>query len=202
MRVKEENEKVHSTFEWNSTFKKLKSWHLVPSHMANRRGKSGSSGRFYFLGLQDHCGQWLQPWNLKTLAHWEESYDKYRQCIKMQRHHFSNKSLYSECYVFLFFSSSPVWMQVLDHKGWVSKNWCFWIVVLEKFLENTLDSKEIKPVNPKWRSTVNTLWKDRCWSWPSNTLATWYEVLTHWKRSWSWERLKAKEKGGRRNWDG
>ena len=30
----------------------------------------------------------------------------------------------------------------------MSKNWCFWIVVLEKTLENLLDSKEIKPVNP------------------------------------------------------
>ena len=26
-------------------------------------GKSGSSDRFYFLGLQNHCGWWLQPWN-------------------------------------------------------------------------------------------------------------------------------------------
>ena len=29
------------------------------------------------------------------------------------------------------------------------KNWCFWTVVLEKILENPLDCKEIKPVNPK-----------------------------------------------------
>ena len=29
------------------------------------------------------------------------------------------------------------------------KNWCFWTVVLEKTLENPLDCKEIKPVNPK-----------------------------------------------------
>ena len=29
------------------------------------------------------------------------------------------------------------------------KNWCFWIVVLEKTLESPLDSKEIKPVPPK-----------------------------------------------------
>ena len=29
----------------------------------------------------------------------------------------------------------------------------------------------------------------------SNTLATWYEELTHWKRPWCWERLKAGEKG-------
>ena len=35
-----------------------------------------------------------------------------------------------------------------DHNQ-VLKNWCFWTVVLEKTLESHLDSKEIKPVNPK-----------------------------------------------------
>ena len=41
-------------------------------------------------------------------------------------------------------------MWELDHKeGWVLKNWCFWILVLEKTLKSTLDSKEIKQVNPK-----------------------------------------------------
>ena len=38
-------------------------------------------------------------------------------------------------------------------------------------------------------------WKDWCWSWNSNTLATWCEELTHLKRSWCWERLKAEKKG-------
>ena len=41
-------------------------------------------------------------------------------------------------------------MWELYHKeGWVPKNWCFWTVVLEKTFESPLDSKEIKPVNPK-----------------------------------------------------
>ena len=41
-------------------------------------------------------------------------------------------------------------MWELDHqKGWVPKTWCFWTVVLEKTLESPLDSKEIKPGNPK-----------------------------------------------------
>ena len=48
------------------------------------------------------------------------------------------------------FSSSHVQMWELDHKkDWVSKNLCFWTVVLEKTLESPLDCKEIKPVNPK-----------------------------------------------------
>jgi len=41
-------------------------------------------------------------------------------------------------------------MWELDNKKcWVPKNWCLWTVVLEKTLESPLDSKEIKPVNPK-----------------------------------------------------
>ena len=35
--------------------------------MANRRGKSRSSDRFSFWGLQNHCGWWLQPWNQRCL---------------------------------------------------------------------------------------------------------------------------------------
>ena len=51
----------------------------------------------------------------------------------------------------MVYSSSHVWMWELDHKeGLAPKNWCFWIMVLEKTLKSSLDSKEIKPVNPKW----------------------------------------------------
>ena len=50
----------------------------------------------------------------------------------------------------LSFSSSHVQMWELDHKeGWVTKNWCFWTVALEKTFGSPLDCKEIKPVNPK-----------------------------------------------------
>ena len=88
-------------------------------------------------------------------------------------------------------------MWELHHKeGWAPKNWCFWTVVLEKTLESPLDCKEIQPVHPKGNH-----WKDWCWSWNSNTLATWYEELTHWRRSWRWERLKAGRQGDNRGWD-
>ena len=51
------------------------------------------------------------------------------------------------------------------------------------------------------KSVLNTHWKDWCWSWNSNTLATWYEELTPWKRPWCWERLKAGGEGDDRGWD-
>ena len=50
------------------------------------------------------------------------------------------------------------------------------------------------------KSVLNIHWKDWCWSWNSNTLATWWEELIHWKRPWCWERLKAE--GDNRGWDG
>ena len=41
-------------------------------------------------------------------------------------------------------------MWELDYKeSWMTKNWCFWTVVLEKTLENPLDCKGIQPVHPK-----------------------------------------------------
>ena len=54
----------------------------------------------------------------------------------------------------------------------------------------------------KNKPTLNIHWKDWWWSWSSNTLATWCEEPTHWKRSWCWERLKAGGEGGDRGWDG
>ena len=51
-------------------------------------------------------------------------------------------------------------------------------------------------------SVLNIHWKDWRWSWNSNTLATWCEELTPWKRPWCWERLKAGEEGDDRGWDG
>ena len=78
------------------------------------------------------------------LALWKEIYDKPRQHIKKQRHHFAHKGSYSQSYGF---SSSYVWMWELDHnEGWVPKYLCFRIVVLEKTLESLLDWKEIKSV--------------------------------------------------------
>ena len=50
------------------------------------------------------------------------------------------------------------------------------------------------------KSTLNLHWKDWCWS--SNTLATYFEELTHWKRPWHWERLRAGGEVGGRGWNG
>ena len=59
------------------------------------------------------------------------------------------------------------------------------------------------PTSPSWRKSVlNFHWKDWCWSLNSNTLAMWCKELTHLKRPWCWERLKAGGEGDDRGWDG
>ena len=58
------------------------------------------SDRLYFLGLQNHCKWWLQPWNWKMLAPWKKSYDQPRQHIKKQRHYFTNKGPLVKAMVF------------------------------------------------------------------------------------------------------
>ena len=50
--------------------------------------------------------------------------------------------------------------------------------------------------------TLSIHWMDWWWSWRSNTLVTFCKELTHWKRPWCWERLKAGGEGDNRGWDG
>ena len=94
-------------------------------------------------------------------------------------------------------------MLELDHKeSWAPKNWCLWTVVLEKTLESPLDCKEIKPVNPKrnqsWIFIGRTDVKAEAPTlWPPDG-----KELTHWKRPWCWETLKAGGERDNRGWDG
>ena len=131
-------------------------------------------------------------------ASWKESYDKPRQCIKKQRHHFADKGSYSQSYGI---SSGYVQMWEFDHKEVrVLKNWCFQTVMLEKTLESSLDSKEIKLVNPKgnqhWTLIRRTDAKAEApVLWPPDA-----ESWLIWK--WRWERLRAGGEGDDRGWDG
>ena len=64
--------------------------------------------------------------------------------------------------------------------------------------EDPWESLELQgdPTSPSWkRSVLGVHWKDWCWSWNSNTLATSCEELSHWKRPWCWERLRAGGEG-------
>ena len=84
---------------------------------------------------------------------WQESYDKPRQCVKKQRHHFANKDLYRQSYGL---SSRHVQMWELDHKdGGMSENWCFQTWCWRKFLivpwtARRLNQSIVKEVNSEY----------------------------------------------------
>ena len=113
--------------------------------MGNRWGNSGNSVRLIFLGSEitadGDCSHEIKRrlfLGRKIMTNLD-SISKSRDI--------ANKGLSSQGYGF---SSSQVWVWELDcEESWVSKNWCFWTVVLEKTLESPLDCKEIQPVHPK-----------------------------------------------------
>ena len=146
-------------------------------------GKGESSDRFPLHGLQNHWGRWLQPWNQKTIASWQESDDKPRQCVEKQRHYSANRSPFSQGYGL---PSGHIWLWEQDHKeGRMLKNWCLQTVVLEKILRIPWTARRSNKSILR-ESTLNTHWKDWCWSWNSSILVVWCEQLTHWKNPWWW----------------
>ena len=86
-------------------------------------------------------------------------------------------------------------------ESWALKNWCFWTVVLEKTLESPLDCKEIQPVHSKEISHGISL-EGMMLKLKLQYLATWCKELTHWKRLWCWEGLRAGGEGDYRGLEG
>ena len=82
------------------------------------------------------------------------------------------------------------------------KNWCFWAVVWEKSLESLLDSKEIQPVHPKGNQSWVFIGRTDAEAETPSTLAAWCQELTHLKRPWCWERLRAGREGDDTGWEG
>ena len=127
------------------------------------------------------------------------SYDKPGHCFEKQWHYSADKGPYSQgCGL----PSGHIWVWELAHReGRSPKIWWLQTMVLEKTPGSPLDCKENKSVNIKGNSTLNTLWKDWCWSWSSSIMVIWCEQQTHWKSPWCWEILRTGEESAR-GWDG
>ena len=117
----------------------------------------------------------------------------------MQRHYFANKGPSSQGYGF---SSSQVWMWELDYKeSWGPKNWCFELWCWRRLLRIPWTARRsnqsiLKEISPAC-SLEGLMLKLKL-----QTLVTRCEELTHLKRPWCWERLKAGGEGDNRGWDG
>ena len=89
-------------------------------------------------------------------------------------------------------------------ESWTIKAAEYWTVDLEKTIDCPFDSKEIKPVNPKGNQSWIFIGRTDAEAetpilWPPSFFG---EELTHLKRPWCWERLKAGGEGDDRGWDG
>ena len=67
--------------------------------------------------------------------------------------------------------------------------WCWRRLLRVSWTARRSNQSILKEISP------GIHWKDWCWSWNSNTSATWCEELTHSKSPWCWERLRAGREG-------
>ena len=147
MRVNEEIEKASWKFNIQKT--KIMASGPITSCQIDGEKKWKTETDFIFLGskitVDDDCSHEIKRWLLlerKAMTNLD-SILKSREITLLT----NDKGPYSQIYGF---SNSHVQMWELDHKeGWALKNGWFWTVVLEKTVESYLESKDIKPVNPK-----------------------------------------------------
>ena len=81
--------------------------------------------------------------------------------------------------------------------GYVLKKWCFWIVVLEKTLESPLDMQGPQTSQSQRKSTLNSHWKDWCWSWSSNTFGHLMQRVDSLEKTLMLGKIEGKRRWGR-----
>ena len=119
--------------------------------------------------------------------------------ILKSRHYFANKGVSSKSYGF---SSSHVQMWELDYKeSWVWRIdafelWCWRRLLKVPWTARRSNQSILKEISPGW-SLEGLMLKLKL-----QYFDTWCEKLTHWKRPWCREWLKAGEEGDDRGWDG
>ena len=83
----------------------------------------------------------------------------------------------------------------LRRRNDASKLWCWRRLFRVSWTTRRSNQSILSEISP------DCSWKDWYWSWNSNTSAAWGKELTHWKRPWCWERLRAGRKWDDRGWD-
>ena len=193
MKVKEEHEKAGLKTQHSKSKD-----HGIWSHhfMANRWG---NNVRLYFLGLQKHCSCDCSHEIKRSLFLGRKAMTNLDSILKSRDITLPTKVHLVKAMVFaVIMHGYETWTikkaecQRIDY----FELW-FWRRLLRVPWPTRRSNQSILK-----KSVLNFHWKDWCCSWSFNALATWYDELTHWKRPWSWERLKARGKGDYRGWDG
>ena len=117
----------------------MRSWPLVPSLHANRRGKSGSSERFSFLGSSITVGG---NYSHEIKRYWpfgREAMTNLESVLKITDITLSTKVHTAKAVIFPIIMYRYERQTIKENRALM--NWCFWIVVLEKSLQSSLDSR-------------------------------------------------------------
>ena len=195
MKVKEESEKVGLKLNIQKT-KIMASGHII---MANRWETRKTVTDFIFL-----CS--------KTTADGDWSHENKRHVLLGRKAMRNLESILKSRDITLLIKiciiKAMVFAVVMYRcESWIVKKaecqridafelWCWRRLLRVPWLQGNPTSQS------KRKSALTIHWKDWCWSWNSNTLASIWEDLTHWKRPWCWERLKAGGEGDNGGWDG
>ena len=146
--------------------------------MANKRVKDGSNDRFSLLGLQNHGRWWLQSWKWKTIASWQESDVKPRQCLESRDITLLTKVCIVKAMVFpvITYNCESWNIKKAEHQKLEAfKLWC-WRRLLKQGQQGAqILLSVLREINPEYS------WKDWCWNWSSSILVIWCEQMTHWK---------------------
>ena len=197
-----DSQKLWKIIKW-LLFQVTKFWHdLLPSirchGITNSRGKSKNSDRFYFLGLwitvDGDCSHEFKRCLLlgrKAMTNLD-SILKSKAITLLAKVHIVKAMIFP---VLMSRCESCTIKKAEHQRIDVFKLWCWKRLLRVPWTARRSNQSILKEINPEY------CWKDWCWSWSSNTLATWCEELTHWKRPWFWERLRTGEEGDR-GWDG
>ena len=132
------------------------------------------------------------------VASWQESYDKPRLCVKMQRHHFATKAHIVKAIVFtvVLYSCDSWTIKAECLRTYAFELWCWRRLLRVPWTARRSSQSIWKEINPEC-SLKGVMLK-----WKVQYFGHLCEQLTHWKRPWHWERLRTEGEADDRGWDG
>ena len=179
--------------------RKLRSWHPVPS-LHGKYGEIMETLRdFMFWGSKITANGDCSHEIKRCLLLGKKIYDQPKQHIKKQRHYFAKKVHLVKAMVFPLVAYGCESWTIKKAEHWIIdafELWCWRRLLKVPWPARRSNQSILKEISPEY-SPEGLILKLN-----SNTLATWWEELTHWKRPWCWKRLKAEGEGDHRGWDG
>ena len=167
--------------------------------MANRSGNNGNSEKPYFLASKitaaGDCSRGIK----RCLLLGRKAMTKLDSILKSRDITLPAKMCLVKAMVFpvvMYWCESWTIKKAECQRIDAFKLWCWKTLLRVPWTARWSNQSILKEIRPEYSL------KDWCWSCNSNTLATWCEELTHWKRPWCWERLKAGGEVDNRGWDG